>query len=350
MRTPLDESSIHELASLLAEFSRLPVRVEERQTLMGDLRIDAIIRLGDDRLLLKWKRTASAPAIAGTIRQLEIARSGNPALIPLIGVPYMPPASRRLAAEHGVSWIDLSGNAHLRTPNIFIHVEGKRRKQGSREQRTNPFSPKSSRIARWFLMHPGEEITGGRLADATSVDRGHVSRVLRQLDHDSLIVRQGRAFATPRPELLLDSWRAEYDFRKHEVSAGHLSSRSGQETLSRVTNSLNRARVDYAATGLAGAWLLTHFASFRLVTIFVRHSVPAALLADLNIRRNERGANIWLVTPNDEGVFTGARDIGETRVAHPVQIYLDLAAHPERAEEAAGELRRLLRKSLNVAP
>ena len=63
------------------------------------------------------------------------------------------------------------------------------------------------------------------------------------------------------------------------------------------------------------------------------------LLEALGFREDERGANLWLVVPNDEGVFHGASDHDEVSCVHPVQAYLDLKAHPERASEAAEHLR-----------
>jgi len=102
--------------------------------------------------------------------------------------------------------------------------------------------------------------------------------------------------------------------------------------------------MDYAATGLGAAWLLTRFANFRLTTIFVPEEPAEALLKSIGFRREERGANIWFTIPNDEGVFTGATVQEGVRCVHPVQAYLDLKAQPERAVEAAEELRkRLLR-------
>ena len=55
-----------------------------------------------------------------------------------------------------------------------------------------------------------------------------------------------------------------------------------------------------------------------------------------------RGANVWFVVPNDEGVFQGASEQDELRCVHPVQVYLDLKNHPERAREAAEHLRTRL--------
>jgi hypothetical protein len=51
---------------------------------------------------------------------------------------------------------------------------------------------------------------------------------------------------------------------------------------------------------------------------------------------------VWLVVPNDEGVFDGAAEREGVRCVHPVQAYLDLKDHPERSAEAAQQLRRKL--------
>ena len=56
----------------------------------------------------------------------------------------------------------------------------------------------------------------------------------------------------------------------------------------------------------------------------------------------ERGENVWLVVPNDEGVFHGAAERESVRCVHPVQVYMDLKSHPERSAEAAQQLRQAL--------
>ena len=68
--------------------------------------------------------------------------------------------------------------------------------------------------------------------------------------------------------------------------------------------------------------------------------VPSTgLTRALGFREGARGANTWLVVPNDAGVFHGADEVEGIRCVHPVQAYLDLKAHPERAHEAADEIR-----------
>ncbi len=110
-----------------------------------------------------------------------------------------------------------------------------------------------------------------------------------------------------------------------------------------LANALKKKKLRFAATGLGAAWLMTKFAGFRLITLFVAEEPPDALLNAVGFRAEERGANTWLVIPNDEGVFEGAEDReGGIRCVHPVQAYLDLKGQPERADEAAAELRKQL--------
>jgi hypothetical protein len=85
---------------------------------------------------------------------------------------------------------------------------------------------------------------------------------------------------------------------------------------------------------------MTQFAAFRIVTLYLPEGPGQAALERLGIGEGEQGANVWLVIPNDQGVFQGAADWGGVRCVHPVQVYLDLLAHPERAKEAAEQVRR----------
>ena len=60
-------------------------------------------------------------------------------------------------------------------------------------------------------------------------------------------------------------------------------------------------------TGLAGAWVVNHFAGFRLVACYVAELPPTPLLEAMGFRHEAIGENVWLVVPNDTGVFHGAR-------------------------------------------
>lgn len=110
----------------------------------------------------------------------------------------------------------------------------------------------------------------------------------------------------------------------------------------RVVKTLKQGRFDHAVTGLAGAWLIRRFAMFRMVTVLLREPVDPEVLAELRFQEEPRGANLWLAVPSDEGPFMGKRTLDGIACAHPLQVYLDLKAQPERASDAAADLRSYL--------
>jgi hypothetical protein len=163
------------------------------------------------------------------------------------------------------------------------------------------------------------------------------------MERDRLLERiSDRAVRARDPKLLLRAWQAEYRFEKHEVRRGHVSARSGEELVDRVVRALGQHSAPYAMTGLAAAWRLAPFAAYRLVAVYIGERADESVLTSLNWREDAAGANLWLVRPNDAGVFQGASDVGGVQCVSAVQAYLDLQGMPERSDEAADHLRKEL--------
>ena len=302
---------------------------------------DAVLEVGKHVFVIEFKSSGAAAVVSDAAEQVRAyaARVGKNA-IPLVVVPYMGEVGRRRCEQAGVQWLDLSGNARIIAPGVHILVAGRPNQFKPRGRPSSAFAPKASRIARWLLIHHDRFLTQREIALATDVDEGYTSRVVSRLEDENLVIRDKTGAIRPRdPSLLLDAWREEYDFEKHRILRGHVAARSSDALLRAIADTLRDHRVDHAASGLGAAWLITRFAGFRLVTFYLLEQPSAALLDELSFREGARGANVWLVVPNDEGVFHGASEQEGVRCVHPVQIYLDLGAHPERAAEAATELR-----------
>jgi hypothetical protein len=260
--------------------------------------------------------------------------------VPLVVVPFMGEVGRRLCQEAGCNWMDLSGNGNISASGLRIRVDGQPNKYKSPGRPASVFAPKSSRVVRWLLVHPDVPSSQRDLARSTGVDEGHLSRIVHRLETDRLVERDdsGR-LVVPNPALLLDAWKESYSFSKHDLMRGHMPARSGEAMVRQLSEQLAKRRVEHAVTGLGAAWLMTGFASFRLATFYLRDWPTNDLLSELGFREEERGANTWLVLPNDEGMFHGAKDWQGVRCVHPIQVLLDLQEHPERSAEAAGRLR-----------
>ena len=64
----------------------------------------------------------------------------------------------------------------------------------------------------------------------------------------------------------------------------------------------------------------------------------------LNLRPTEKGGNVSMVLPYDEGVFYCATKVNGVNVVSKVQLYVDLFNYPARGEEAAEAMLRTLEK------
>jgi hypothetical protein len=297
--------------------------------------------LGKTRLLVEVKALSNAASVGGAVQQVKAyaAAAGRHA-VPVIATTFMGEAGRRLCADAGVSWFDLSGNAHIVAPGLRILIEGKPNKFVRRGRPSSAFAPKSARIARHLLIEPRRWFRQQELAREVGLDDGFTSKIVRRLEHDALIERDKvGAIRVRDPDLMLDAWAEVYSFEKHSVLRGHVTARNSEELLRRLAKVLQSSKLRHAVTGLAAAWLQTEFAGFRLVTVFVASEPNAALLKEAAFREEPNGANVWFVVPDDEGVFDGTTEVRGIACVHPVQTYVDLLGHPERAREAAAELR-----------
>ena len=297
-----------------------------------------VLRAEGHTFVIEVKGSDSVAVLERGWHQLHRLERGQPDEISLLVVPYMGPKARSYAREHRICWIDLCGNVDIHAKGLRILVTGQRNRFGSPGRPANVFSPRASRISRVLLVDPQRWWRQRDLAAETGLPDGTVSKVIHRLLDQQLIERdQEGAIRAPAPSLLLDAWAQKHRFEDNDIRRFHAVGRSGQSVLRTLAGRLSREQVPWAATGLGAAWLWTHFADFRLTTIYL--DAPALEPEALDLRPVDRGENVWLVTPRDAGVFYGVQEREGVRCAHPVQVYLDLLGHPERSAEAASRLR-----------
>jgi hypothetical protein len=342
MKSPFEKRVVSEVPGLLAGLLEMPEnRVTVRPGAKGSMP-DLVVSAGKHTFLVESKSSSARAPLVQAVMRLEEKREGmKKDVIPLLVVPYMGETGRRFCEEHELAWLDLSGNARIKAPGLLINIEGKPNRFKNVGRPPNLFAPKSSRIVRQFLIQPGRALNQREMSQATGLDEGYTSRIVRRFEGSGLVVRDQEGMLRPKdPEHLLDAWHEAYDFTRHRIIKGHVAARSGEELLRWIAGILEKQAPAYAATGLCAAWLYTRFANFRLATLYIPNAPGDKLSGELGFREDERGANTWLVVPNDEGVFQGSDAREGIRCAHAVQVYLDLKDHPERSSEAASRLRQ----------
>ena len=342
MTNLIEKQAKAEVPLILAKLIELPEKEVVVVSQEKDTGLDFEVKAAGYHFQVECKSSSSrAPLLMALSQIKEFKNSFDKGSIPLIVVPYMGKSGMDFCKEHGLSWIDLSGNAYIKAPRLLVHIEGLPNKFKKVGRPANVFAPKGARIVRQLLIEPEQNHNQRELSQITGLDEGYTSRVVRRLEELNLIERNDNGALKPsNPNDLLESWLEAYDFSKHRIIKGHVAARSGEDLFKKMTRILSDQEIDYAATGLAGAWQYTHFTNFRLVTLFLADLPGENLLEQLHFREDDRGANTWLVVPNDKGVFHGSSVQDGIVCVHPVQVYIDLKAHPERAKEAASMVRQ----------
>jgi hypothetical protein len=324
------------LGALLEE----EIRLAESDGTMGRSD-DLLLEGGGRRFLIHLLKEGTTPAIRRAMQKIRTPGSpADPGPVPLLVVPYMGEVGSRVCLDAGLSWMDLSGNAHIRSHGLLIRTEGRPNRFLKRGRPSSLFAAQSSRLPRWLLTHPGEAFTQASLAASLGLDRGLLSRLLKRMREEGFVTLdpQGR-IQVADPALLLEAWREGYHLQTKVWRRFHLPARSGEELQTQVVKAFASRTLPYALTGLAAAWAYTRFAAFRLVSLYVPTLEGEDLLRRLGGEETERGANLWLMVPKDEGTLHLVRDLEGVSVVSPLQAFLDLKDHPERASEAAEALR-----------
>ena len=336
----ITRTAVNRLAEMLGV--RSETMHVEYEVLEGlDVQFDAVIESGSYAFLIEAKSSSSLGQVFPAIDFLKnAARTSSKQYIALLVVPYMSRSGREYCEKEGVAWLDLSGNAKIVAPGLFVNSTGHKNRFLRPGRVESAFGPRGSRVARRLLLDPQSTFRQRELAKLTGLNPAYVSRVVRKMIEMDLVERSREGVRVTNHDRLLDAWRDEYRFDRHSVTRGHVSAPVGESVGHVLDRELSGSEISYALTGLAAAWSYNGFAGYRLTTVYVESELSEAVLREVGFRRESRGANTWLVVPNDEGVFDGMRRLDGINCANPVQVYLDLKAHPERSVEAADELRR----------
>lgn len=138
----IEREATHRLPEILAELLDEPGLCFDAPS-AADGGVDLV---GHDERGHRWVFQVKVSSQPGRVtdvasRMRDLRREDT---IPVLVVPYMSPAGARAAEEAGLSWIDLSGNAHIRSHDLYVRVAGRPnqfRSRGRPSPRSLPRAP-----------------------------------------------------------------------------------------------------------------------------------------------------------------------------------------------------------------
>lgn len=287
------------------------------------------------------KRSVELPVIArkGLVPR-DVAALVAGAEQPLIVVSsYLGARTRELLSQAGASYADATGNVRVvvSRPAIFLEGLGAERDP---ERTSRPLQSlrgaAAGRVVRG-LVELAPPFGVRELAAAAATPLGTVSRVVSFLEREALLTRdqRKRIVAVDWPALLA-RWGKDYELTRSNELLTFLEPRG----LSALWPKLERLRRHAATGSTAGPGI----AATRIAMIYVDEPEDAA--RTLGLVPAEAGANVWLLRPYDEVVFTRTRrraisagdaSSGVVTVA-AAQAVVDLMSSPGRGPQEAEAL------------
>ncbi len=327
------------LGAILPEATptQLTARDQARQ---GDAELDLEVKGHPLRMMLGIVGQPNLARLQEKFKALrERARKARG--VPVVVAPFLNAQMRKQCEESGVQYLDLSGNVWLETPSIFIRKEVAKNLYPHQAKRRSPFADRASLILRFLLAEPGPT-TMSRIASATHLDSGYISRIIRSaVDlRYATIDSDGRVRLINQEEMLGD-WAAGYGWRRNRC-VSYFTKEPSESFAERLRVVLSRAdEPKYALTLHGGNNLVAPFVSYGIWHLYIGDpGLERQLVDGLHLESApEDAGNVALLTPYyRSSVFFNARAIEGLQVVSDVQLFLDLRHYPIRGVEASEEI------------
>ena len=261
---------------------------------------------------------------------------------PLLIAPELSPRVLDLCQRKRLAAVDLNGRAYIRAAGILVD----RRALPGRYFRfqlepRNVFVGKSARIIRTLLTDRERTWSQSELVRRTKASSGLVSRIVQHLISQGFIERKSaREFHLNNPLDLLDAWVKADDFNRRTTTTRYtIFGGSPIEIARQLQNWAREQSVPIAYTQWIAAWLRRPYTEPVVTSAYVARLPKAAALERLGLRPVTDAGKVWLLVPDDEGVFLEPQKIRGLPLAADAQIYLDLQRTGLRGPDQAAALR-----------
>jgi DNA-binding MarR family transcriptional regulator len=257
------------------------------------------------------------------------------------------PDARALLRERRVSYAAANGELFVFAPPVYIERSATRPAVRLAAAPAAPFAARASRVARWLLLHPDERSSMRELAHTLGLSEALVSRTVRALADDELLViehdpddaRVRRARLRDAGAMLDAFERAAAASRLRRVT-WDVGAHDAAGAIEILREAAGQTRRPYAVGGLAGAALVRRVVEPGDVALWIgRDDLDVWAQALLGSPARTGPGRITAQLTPDPFMLSLVEQREGISVADPVQLYLDCRLSGERALEAAEAIR-----------
>jgi hypothetical protein len=324
--------------------------VPPEETLGSDPGYDAtiLIRAPDNQVAtflteVRPGRLAGANHVLEKLRRVGVAAGREVLLV----APYLGPALREQCERQRVNYLDLTGWCWLQAsaPAMAIRAIGAAK---------DPRPPRNSVITRLNGASAGRIIRslltielplGVRaLAERAAVSAGTVSKVLKELDSEAIVARDGSGqVAGVDKRLLVTRWTRDYSFLKTNNVGWYLAPRGIDQLVKRALKS--KARLVETGSSAARRHLprgVLPITGTSQIALYVPRAAEAAEILGV-VPSDRAAANVLLAEPYDVELLRQLDGpAGHLPAVDLGQVIADLMTMPGRAAQEADQLMDVL--------
>ncbi len=318
--------------------------VRERAAKAVDGVLDVVWREGRWAFAFVYQASSTPKSLELAMMQAK-AYSQNLNDPPLVILPFLPEKSLLALDAEGLSGVDLCGNGVLRAPGLSVWQSGHENRFKEPAPLRNVFKGNSSILARCFLLRPEfasmMELQAFALKrvmqieDSPLLSKGTVSKVVKCLEEEKIIVRSQQGLRLAAAPLLLEQLRANDQKSRGRRIEGKTALPSEE-----IWRRLGESGLRHGATGDASAGRYHVLSGVDKTSLYVSDVDAASRLLDVTPGR--AFSNIELREADSDLFYFDLRFEGGIRWASPIQTWLELSHAGPREREAARHLEAFL--------
>ena len=265
----------------------------------------------------------------------EVVSQSNGQLYCIIMAPYISDASAKICETYGVGYCDLSGNCLIQMDSIYISNKGNPNRYPVENHAKTIFKSSAkttSLILRELMKDVSKRWKIKELAEEVGCSIGMVSRVKTYLCEQSWAVMDSSGLHITDADSLMKEWSRAYEIPE-AISCYTIESipRFEEKCYAAYRNN----GVSLCLTGFSGGVRYAPVVRYTKAHVWVDRKDITDFLNLTECKKVDSGANVTVYIADSDEVFVDCREINQSRVASPVQVYLDCMQLKGRGEEMA---------------
>ena len=261
----------------------------------------------------------------------EVVSQSNGQLYCIIMAPYISDASAKICERY----CDLSGNCLIQMDSIYISNKGNPNRYPVENHAKTIFKSSAkttSLILRELMKDVSKRWKIKELAEKVGCSIGMVSRVKTYLCEQSWEVMDSSGLHITDAESLMKEWSRAYEIPE-AISCYTIESipRFEEKCYAAYRNN----GVSLCLTGFSGGVRYAPVVRYTKAHVWVDRKDITDFLNLTECKKVDSGANVTVYIADSDEVFVDCREINQSRVASPVQVYLDCMQLKGRGEEMA---------------